>query len=287
MHKYFRAIEFIYYRLLLTRKIRKLLIEEAGKDAEGIYFVKLKDDFIFYGPEAREKDKKYFNLLPHSIKTILPWECYGIALDIVTRYFGGGLKLGGPKKQLRYTVRPGDKVAEMGAFRGYYGLRLAKQVGNSGVVVAIEPVESNLFYLRKNVEANKLSQVKIIPKGVWKEKTVLTFQREKGDYQSSSLDIKYNNADEFQVKVDSLDNILNDSGIAHIDFMIIQLNGVELEALEGLTTDKPANLAIAARYTKGGQLAAGLIKKHLVKKGYKVKIVNRDYVFAQIVSSRK
>jgi FkbM family methyltransferase len=282
MFKYFHSVEFIYYRLLLTRKIRKLNIEKAGKDSEGICFIKLRSDYIFYGPEARGKDFKYYQLLPKKIKSVLPNECYGIALDILTRYIGGGLKLGGPEKQSRYEVRSGDKVAEMGAFRGYYCMRLAKQVGKSGKVIAIEPVESNLFYLRKNIEANYLDQVKIVNKGVWKEKAVMTFQREKHDYQSGSLGIQYSDADKFLVEVDSLDNILQESGISHVDFMIIQLNGVELEALEGLTADKPSNLAIAARYRKGGQLAAGLIRKHLVEKGYKTEIINRDYIFAFI-----
>jgi FkbM family methyltransferase len=282
MLKYFRATEFIYYRLHLTRKILKLKIEQAGRDSEGNCFIKLMDDFIFYGPETRRKDFKYYKLLPRKIKSVLFRECYGIALDILTRYIGGGLKLGGPEKQTRYKVRSGDKVAEMGAFRGYYCMRLAKQVGTSGRVIAIEPVESNLFYLRKNIEANNLKQVQIIPKGVWKEKTVMTFQREKDDYQSSSLDIQYTNADEFQVEVDTLDNMLKESGEPHIDFMVIQLNGVELEALEGLTTDKPSYLAIAARYRKNGQPAAGLIRQHLIEKGYQTEIIKREYVFAFI-----
>lgn len=285
MCKYIRTIEFIYYRIQLTRKIRKLEIQKAGKDAGGICFIKLKNDFIFYGPETRAKDIKYYKLLPKRIKFVIPGECYGIALDILTRYVGGGLKLGGPSKQSKYKVKAGDKVAEMGAFRGYYCMYLAKQVEKSGVVVAIEPLESNLFYLKKNIEANQLTQVIIIPKGVWKERSVMTFQREKSDYQSSSMDLQYNNAEEFQVEVDSLDNMLKESGITHIDFMIIQLNGVELEALEGLTSDKPSNLAIAARYKKNGLHAAALIRKHLEHKNYKTEIIDRDFVFAQFENS--
>lgn len=279
MRKLWAAIEYIYFKILITLKIRKLAIEDAGKDDSNTDFVKLRDSYIFFGPPAREKDRKYYNLLPSRVKKTLPFSSYSIAADIIIRYIRGGLKLGGPKKEAFYHVKKDDSVAEMGAFRGYYCLYLSNRIGPNGKLIAIEPQEDNLFYLRKNIEANALSNVYIVPKGVWKDKDTLTFKRNEDDFQSSSIDLNYNNSEDYKMDVDSLDNILMEHNVNHINFMVIQLNGAELEALEGLKRFAPENIAIAARYKKDGVLASTLIREHLEDKDYTVTIRSRDYIF--------
>jgi len=281
MSKWISSIEYIYFKLLITYKIRDLLIEAAGIDRSGTHYVKIRDGFIFYGPESRQKDYKYYRLLPGRIKHQLPFSCYSIATDIIIRYSMGGLKLGGPKKERYYHVKPGDIVSEMGAYRGYFCLYLSQKVGSAGKVIAIEPLESNLYFLRKNVEENKITNVSIVSKGVWKEKSRLLFKKGKRDYQSSSINLNHINADEFQVDVDSLDTIYSELGVKTIDLIIIQLNGSELEALEGLNHYRPENMAIAARYNSGGFRAARQIKDHLKRKDYLITICNRDYIFAE------
>ena len=280
MNKIFSSLKYIFFRILITYGIKNLNIEKAGRDDNTCY-VKIRNGYIFYGSEARKKDYKYYCLLPKKIRAILPFSCYTIAMDIIIRNIRGGLKLGGPRKEKFYQVKSGDIVAEMGAYRGYYCMYLSKQVGPGGRVIAIEPLESNLHFLKKNIDSNNLTNVTIIPKGVWKKSDTLTFRRSEDDYQSSSIRLNYEEADEFQVKVDSLDTIFREQKLDKIDFTIIQLNGAELEALEGLDTYQPMNMAIAARYSKGEIPVSKLIKRHLEAKHYRVTISARDYVFAK------
>ena len=84
-------------------------------------------------------------------------------MDILTRHIQGGLKLGGPKKQLYYKVNSGDFVAEMGAFRGYYCMMLAKQVGSNGRVIAIEPVNCPACVDGKFVQRPELRELGLLP----------------------------------------------------------------------------------------------------------------------------
>ena len=56
-------LNYIWNRILLTRKVSKLRIEKAGVDSDEIPFVKLKDGPVFYGLKSSPKDKKYYNLL--------------------------------------------------------------------------------------------------------------------------------------------------------------------------------------------------------------------------------
>ena len=51
-------------------------------------------------------------------------------------------------------IRPGDVVADVGAYIGLYTIALAKRAGPSGPVVAFEPDSANFVALREHIELN-------------------------------------------------------------------------------------------------------------------------------------
>lgn len=272
----------VLQKLRITIKIRDLPIQNAGIDG-GLPFIKLKNGFIFYGIKSRKKDKKYYFILPGWLKKKLPFLCFQTALDIIIRYFEGGLKLGGPKKEQYYKVKPGDIVAEMGAYMGYYTMYLSRKTGKEGKVVAIEPLKDNLFYLKKNINKNNIKNVSIVDTGVWNEEGILSFYKKKGDYQSGSLVLNNDVKDKLYIPVNTLDNILSINKINHIDFMIIQLNGSEYEGLLGLTKIKPEHLAIAARYDKNGVGIVKKIEELLKDRGYSISLSDKKFIFARLL----
>lgn len=276
-----RSIKYIKNQIAIVRKVNSLDFSTAGTDAEGDHWVEY-DGMRFHGEPSKDSLKKYYQLLSNKTKKNLPFECFRVAQDIQTRYIEGGLKYGGPFKQDFYKVQKGDVVAEMGAFMGFYILKLCKQVGEKGKVVAIEPLEDNLYYLKKNVKYNDMTQCQIVPKGVWKEKTRINFNRKATDAQSGSIVIGDRNEDH-SLPVDTLDNIMSDLNISHCDFMVIQLNGVEPMALEGLTSFDPKNLSIAARYDNEGEDTVMRIKNHLLKRDYNVKIHKKRFIYANTI----
>ena len=279
MNNFLKIAENIFYKIKLLFYINKLKIEDTGKDEKGIY-VKLKNGKYFYGIPTRQKLRKYYSLLSPKNKKVISFNSFQTVYDIIIRYYKRGLKLGGPEKEMFYKLKEGDIVAEMGAYMGYYTLYLSEKVGNRGKIVAIEPLPDNLEYLRNNIIKNNIENVSIVPKGVWKEKDKLTFFQDKDDHQSASLILDKKNKTD--IDVDSLDNILKDSDIDNVDFMIIQLNGVEYEALLGLTKIKPKSISIAARYDSDKIKASEKIKELLEQRNYDVKIVKKDYIFASL-----
>lgn len=276
-----KSIKYIKNQIAITRKVDRLGFTSAGTDDDSDNWIEF-DGLRFYGEPTIKKLNKYYQLLSKKTKKRLPFECFRVAQDVLTRYVEGGLKYGGPFKQDFYKVKEGDVVAEMGAFMGVYILKLCKQVGPNGKVIAIEPLEDNLHYLKKNVEYNKMTQCEIVPKGVWKEKTRINFNRKATDSQTGSIVIGDRNEDH-SLPVDTLDNIMADLNISHCDFMIIQLNGVEPMALEGLNSFNPENLAIAARYDNEGENTVARIKNHLLKRGYNVNIHKKRFIYANTV----
>lgn len=280
-----QKIKNLYTRKTIFEKVNQLDIASSGIDADGDPYVKLKNGTTFFGNKVKSVrfDKSFYNSLKSPIKKVLKYECSQVAKDIVIRYVEGGLQYGGPKKQSRYSVQANDHVAEMGAYQGFCSVKLAQQVGKNGKVIAIEPMPDNFRLLQKNKIINGLDQMTVVNKGVWDSTKDLYFNRKIGDGQSSSIEMDYKDNEQFKVKADTLDNIFKEVSILPKDFMIIQLNGAEINGLRGLTTFKPKHLSIAARYDTEGVDAALAIKKILEERGYKVEIEEDDFVFAELV----
>lgn len=273
---------YLYKKFITASRIKTLSIEAAGMDNDDFPFVKLSGGMYFYGPKPSTKERKFYRLfLSQKTKKMLPFESFQIAMDIVVRYTEGNLKWGGPAKEAHYKVKKGDTIAEMGAFRGYYTLYLSQKVGPKGKIIAIEPIPENVMYLKKNIEANKIDNVEIIAKGVWNTNEAMVFNRKPTDFQSGSIDINYSGQTEKQIEVNTLDTILSECKIDQVDFMLIQLNGAEFEALKGLKKVKPKNLSIAARYDKDDRNIAGEIVDLLIQRGYKTSILQKKFIYAQ------
>jgi FkbM family methyltransferase len=267
----------------IIKKINDLDILRSGVDDEGDAFVVLKNGTKFYGPQRKyNRDKYLYKLLKSSTKEVLKSEAIQVAMDVVIRYVEGGLKYGGPKKQSYYKVKEGDHVAEMGAYQGFCSLKLAQQVGPSGKVVCIEPNRDNFRLLKKNMTQNGYKHVHLVNYGVWDSDKLLSFNIKNRDGQSSSIEMNYTDSDVYKIQAKTLDNIFSEINVFPSDFVIVQLNGAEINALKGLNNLSPKHFAIAARYDTKGVDAAIEIRDFLINKGYNSNIVNEDYVFASL-----
>ena len=70
---------------------------------------------------------------------------------------------------LMNKITKGDTVIDAGANIGIFTVISSILVGNNGRVIAIEPDPENLIGLKKNIELNKLKNVVIINKALYKE----------------------------------------------------------------------------------------------------------------------
>ncbi len=264
----------------MIAKIQCLSIHGSGIDDDGDCYVELDDGTVFFGHQSPRFDRVY-RRLPKECKTKLRPECIQVASDIVVRYVEGGLRYGGPLKQMQHQVQSGQCVAEMGAYEGFYTIKLAQQTGSSGRVLAIEPIPDNFRLLRKNCDRNGCDWVTVINRAVWDEDKVVHFQRRTGDHQSSSIEMKYRAQETFEVQAETLDAIFSRCDVSDLDFMIVQLNGAEINAFRGLTRFDPRCLSIAARYDTEDVDAARSVSDLLEQRGYNTEIVDENFVFAK------
>ena len=84
-----------------------------------------------------------------------------------------------------------------------------------------------------------------------------------------------------------MDNILRELGIVNVDFITIEINGAEIEALEGMreTLNQDVNLAIAAPYNRFGQSSYKIVDSMLQNKGFST-LVDNGHIYASKVSKR-
>lgn len=69
-------------------------------------------------------------------------------------------------RAIEHFVKRGDVVIDVGANIGYYTVLISKLVGSSGKVIAFEPTRHFADVLRRNIQANRLSNVEVVNFGL-------------------------------------------------------------------------------------------------------------------------
>lgn len=120
---------------------------------------------------------------------------------------------------------------DIGANVGAISLLLAKLVGPSGKVYSIEPGPPNLQRLRRNFELNPelAKRVEIIGCGIGREQSELWWAEEEGNPGNAML----GNQGSHRIPVDTLDHLVAERGITGVDFVKIDVEGMELEVMQG------------------------------------------------------
>lgn len=197
-----------------------------------------------------------------------------------------------------YEFKEGDTIVQIGANEGKETARLAKAVGKTGHIIAIEPEENNLKMLNDKIEKMQLTNVTIIPKGVWSEKKEMRFflgypkEHRIAELPATQISYEWRGNEYFleenfykgstDLSVDTLDNILKRIGLNGIDFILIEVNGAEIEVVKGMdeTLNKVKALAIRGHGKLDGVSISNTIATKLNKKGFKVIINSEGMVLA-------
>jgi FkbM family methyltransferase len=280
-----------YYRSPFNRYAPRLealsrILTRAELLEDGSLAVELDNGVKFHAPQDREayppllytikyrKQQKLSSIkeLEYFVGSILPlWEQF---VDNTYEQY--------------YELKKGDVVVDIGAHIGLFTVRAAKVVGEeTGLVVAIEPNGNNLKFLERNITENRLANVITIPEGIWSKEDKLKLYL--GCYSDTgSLYLGPEQSNEFvEVKVDSLDNMLKRLDIKRVDFIKMDVEGAEIEALKGMRETLRGNvkLAISAYHEREGKATYKTIVPWLENEGFRVR--ERDgivYAARQLVS---
>ena len=130
-------------------------------------------------------------------------------------------------------VGPDDVVLDCGANVGVYA-RHAIEAG-AKLVVAIEPAPETLECLRRNLAGEiAASRVIVYPKGVWDKEDQLTLYVDPANTAAASFlhqDTKFRQVQ--QVPLTTIDNLVAELGLERVDFIKMDIEGAEPNALRG------------------------------------------------------
>lgn len=175
-----------------------------------------------------------------------------------------------------YKVKKEDVVIDAGANCGHLSVFFSKLVGEKGAIYAFEPDQFNIERIHKNIRLNKdlSNNIKIEELLLWDENKMIDFY-EAGTVGSSAVWIP--DADKcVQKEAVRIDDWVQKKNIQKLDFIKMDIEGAEIEALEGcehtIENLKP-NFAIASYHIVDGEATYIKVEEFFKKIKYPYKTV--------------
>lgn len=130
-------------------------------------------------------------------------------------------------------VRPGDVVLDCGAHVGVFTSKALER--GASKVVAIEPEPKNVICLNRNFEKEiAAGKVVVYPKGVWNSETTLSLNVASTNSGSNSV-VLPSGTSTVQIPVTTIDKIVEELKLPRVNFIKMDIEGAEREALRGAT----------------------------------------------------
>lgn len=176
-------------------------------------------------------------------------------------------------------VERGDIVVDAGACIGGFTLIASNRAADKGLVVAIEPEPANSSTLRRNTSG--LSNVRTVEKCVWKSRGKMRLNLAEEGIDGHSL-LPSPRGKWVEVEADTIDNIVSKLGIERVDFLKMDVEGAEMEALEGAewVLKRVKKIVIAGYHKLGYGRSCYGVRQFLEKRGFKTKIDYEGLVHA-------
>jgi len=128
-----------------------------------------------------------------------------------------------------------EVIFDAGANVGDYA-ELARQACPQAKIFSFEPVESTFKELEGNLLKKKIENVTAIKKGLYKEDKLITINIYPGHEHASLHDLKgvsYSAIGQNTIEVVKGDNLLKQLSLDSIDFLKLDIEGSEMDALQG------------------------------------------------------
>jgi FkbM family methyltransferase len=188
-----------------------------------------------------------------------------------------------------FIPEKGGIVFDIGGERGLEARQFSKLVGSDGKVYTFECFPKHVQLLKSLAEENR--NIEVVEKACWNEKTDLTFfigntpgsntaiPDAKGQFNQA---LANNENNKLVVNADTLDNLWRElTGSSPIEFLKMDIEGAEYEALEGATEMLMSTrlVVIASYHIRAGIPTAPRVYDMLHRAGFDVRIDDNNHVY--------
>jgi len=171
----------------------------------------------------------------------------------------------------------GGMAVDAGAYIGRHTLAYARAVGPAGRVIAVEPLPANFRLLQHNVRRNGYQQLvhcAACALGRAAGQVRLGYDKE------TSIASAYGEFPlHLTVEQRSLDDLLSEQGIAQIDFLKIDVEGAELDLLEGsrqVLDASPRARLVVEIHARPDTIDACPVHRWLRERGYSIAALHEE-----------
>ena len=137
-------------------------------------------------------------------------------------------------KIMEEKIEMGNIVVDVGANIGLHTLNMARIVGNTGQVFAFEPDPSNFEILKKNVKINNYKNIILEQKAVGDKHGRATLYQSDHPGKHRIFPQTEQAKSQVQVELTNLDNYFDSDMIDKINFIKIDVEGLEFSVLKGM-----------------------------------------------------
>ena len=139
---------------------------------------------------------------------------------------------------LNEEIKEGENFLDVGAFVGFYTCLAAKKVGTNGHVWAFEPEDSARALLDFNVNYNNNSNVTIVDSAIGNEDGTVSFatSSDLGIGPAGGFVTNASSDKDIAVSVQKLDSFFQAKPEISIDWIKLDTDGHELQALDGMSS---------------------------------------------------
>jgi FkbM family methyltransferase len=134
-----------------------------------------------------------------------------------------------------HYLHPGNNVMDIGANIGLFAVVMGRAIGQTGVVMAFDPVPGNIWRLKSNLSGNGISSEAVyeLALGSANERLDLKMSDDTAYASIHTVEHGLGNGRVIQVDVRRLDDVWHERGCPVISFVKMDVEGAELEVIRG------------------------------------------------------
>ena len=179
-----------------------------------------------------------------------------------------------------FQPEDGEIVLDVGANIGLYTVRASRLVGSQGKVIAIEAEPANFDALLFNLKLNQANNVIPLNLAAWNQEAMLDLHLFDCTQSHSLVSVPEKaHLSSVKVKARTLDKVLAELGIESVDWIKIDVEGAEVEVLQGLekTMSRSPNLKLLLEVhtNETAEKCLSLLKK----RGYEIRWIDNRHLF--------